>query len=201
MRSENVKIIGLTGGIGSGKTAVSSYFEHKGGAVVDADQAAREIVAPGSPALRELATVFGYEILDADGTLNRKKLAAIAFSDKALKSRMDEIMHEKILRIMRERIDRFVESGYTGTILVVIPLLFEIETGFEEEFDEIWVVDAEDETRIRRVMERDGISRREILNIMKSQLAGGERRGRAHVIIDNSGSMKELYEKLDEIFN
>lgn len=196
---DSVKLIGLTGGIGSGKTAVSSYFEKKGDAVIDADKAAREIVTPGSPVLSELVSAFGGIILNSDGSLNRKKLASIAFNDKTLKNRMDEIMHGEILRNMRERIEKLIGSGYTGRVFIVIPLLFDINTGIESELDEIWVVDADVEKRIRRVTGRDGISRREVVNIINNQLSSEEKRKRADVVIENSGSLKELYQQLDEL--
>lgn len=199
MKSKNAKIIGLTGGVGSGKTTVSSYFAGRGFEVVDADKIAKAIVEAGSDVLEKLAGVFGDDILNGDGSLDRRKLAAKAFSDKALKNRMDGIMHGEILRIMKARIGELAESGYTGVIILDIPLLFEIKTGLEEDIEEIWVVDAEEEIRIKRVIERDGITRDEVLKIMDNQLSGAEKRKRAHIVIDNSGSSEELYLKLDEL--
>ena len=196
---DTVKIIGLTGGIGSGKTAVSSYLLEKGYAVFDADKIAKELVYPGSPVLSNLASAFGDTILNSDGSLNRKELASKAFSDKVMKERMDGIMHGEILRIIKEKIDELIESGYSGVILLDIPLLFEVDTGLEEYIDEIWVIDAEEETRINRVIERDGISRRNVLDIMDNQFPSEEKRKRAHFVIDNSGSLKDLHKKLDEL--
>ena len=199
MKSGGMKIIGLTGGIGSGKSTVSAYFSDNGHVVIDADRIAREIVAPGMPVLSELASAFGEHILNSDGTLDRKKLAEVAFGDKILKKRMDAIMHGEILRIIDERIAGLAESGYNSFVLLDIPLLFETNTGLNDAIDEIWVVDAEDETRIERVIGRDGISRQDIIKIMDSQMSREEKRKRADVVIENSGSKEELYRKIDKL--
>jgi len=192
-----IKVIGLTGGIGSGKSTVSKYFAGKGYAVIDADIIAREIVVPGAPALRKLVSVFGTEILNDDGTLNRKKLAGIVFKDDVLRGRMNEIMHGEILRIMKERIAGLSASGYNGIVFLDIPLLFETDSELTLKMDEIWFVDAEEEIRAARVTERDGISRQDALNIINSQMSSEEKRKRAHKVIENSGSEEELYQKLD----
>jgi len=199
MKYDNIKIIGLTGGVGSGKSTVSSYLAQKGFPVVDADKTAREVVAPGSPVLSRLAGVFGAGILNGDGTLNRRKLADIAFSESAMKERLDLIMHGEIYRIMRGRIDDLAEAGYTGLIFLDIPLLFETSGDLIKEMDAVWVVDADEETRIRRVMERDGILRSDVINIINNQMSSEKKREKAHIVIDNSGSEEALYMQLDNL--
>ena len=193
-------MIGLTGGIGSGKSTVTAYLSEKGYAVIDADKIAREIVVPGAPALNELVSAFGREILKVDGTLDRKKLGGIVFGDKAARERINEITHGGILKIMKERIERLAGSGYNSIVFLDIPLLFETDPAeLTAVIEQIWVVDADDEIRVRRIMERDGVSRDDVLKIMNNQMSTAEKRKRAHVVIENSGSVGELYKKLDEL--
>jgi len=199
MRSGKKAIIGLTGGVGSGKSTVSSYLSQKGFPVVDADKIAREIVAPGSVALDRLVCVFGTDILKEDGTLNRRKLADIAFADKAKRESLNAIMHGEIFSLMRKKVDEIFRTGYNGVVFLDIPLLFETAGDFLKEMDAVWVVDAGEEVRIGRVMARDGILRGDVINIMNNQMDSAEKRKKAHVVIDNSGSEEALYEKLDEL--
>lgn len=206
-----MKIIGLTGGIGSGKTTVSDYLISKGYHVLDADQIAREIVLPGSEMLIRLTAVFGEEIIAEDGSLNRKKLGNIVFSDAEKKKTLDSMMHTEILELIHERIHQFREKteaaaksaidpefrSRNGVIFIDAPLLF--ETGLHESVSEIWVVDADDETRIKRIMERDGLKREEILKIISSQMARNEKNRRADIILDNMGDQEALYRQLEEL--
>jgi len=195
-----MKIIGLTGGIGSGKSTVSAYLSEKGYTVIDADKIAREIVMPGEPALYELVSVFSNDILNEDGTLNRKKLGGTVFGDHALRERMNDIMHGEILKIMKERIDELAVSGYNRIVFLDIPLLFETaDAKLTTVMEQIWVVDTDDEIRIKRIIERDGVSRRDVLKIMNNQMSSGEKRKRADVVIENSGSEEKLYQQLDKL--
>lgn len=196
-----IKVIGLTGGIGSGKSTVSAYFAEKGYAVIDADKIAREIVMPGAPALLALVSVFGKDILNEDGTLNRKKLGGIVFGDDALRARMNGIMHGEIFKIIKNRIDAFAVSGYNNHIVFLdIPLLFETASAeLMAAMDQIWVVDADDEVKIERIIKRDGISREDALKIMDTQMSSEEKRKRADVVIDNSRSEEELYQQLEKL--
>ena len=199
MSGTKLSVIGLTGGIGSGKSTVSGYFAARGYTVIDADKVAREIVEPGSKTLDELVIQFGGGILKADGSLDRKKLAGLVFGDDEKRERLNSIMHGEIFRIMESRIDVLAESGYNGIVLLDIPLLFEVKNELSLRIDETWVVDAAEEVRVRRVMERDGCLREEVLGRMDSQMSGGEKREKAHVIIDNSGEKEELYQQLDKL--
>ena len=186
-------VIGLTGGIGSGKSTVSDYLLRKGHAIVDADRIAREITEPGSPVLERLSAAFGPEIIDPNGNLDRKALGRIAFSDPEKKKRLDEITHGEILR----RIERQVEEFQGDLIFLDIPLLF--ETGLQRLADLVWVVDAEDEERIRRVRQRDGLSEEEIRNRIRRQMSREERCAKADKILHNSGAPEELYEQIDRL--
>lgn len=193
-----MRIVGLTGGIGSGKSTVSDYLISKGLHVLDADKIAREIVLPGSDMLIELSAVFGKGILQEDGSLDRKKLGAIVFSDAEKKEILDRMMHTRILELIHERILQFrEESEHAKVIFIDAPLLF--ETGLDKSADEIWVIDVDDETRIRRIMARDCLQREEILKRIESQMTRDEKNSRADVILDNSGEPEALYRQIDQL--
>jgi len=199
--------IGLTGGIGAGKSTVTKYIASKGFKIIDADAIARELVLPGSDTLTALVDRFGPDILESDGTLNRKRLAGIVFSDQNRKRELDEIMHGKILEIIRFRIDQYKcmepvvnsegERNDTSTHVVFIDAALLFETGLDAFADEIWIVDADDETRIRRIIERDAINREDVVKRIASQMPRQDKLARADRILDNSGSLNDLYRQID----
>lgn len=203
-----MKVIGLTGGIGAGKSTVSLYLREKGYQVLDADQVARELAEPGSEALIQIVTDFGEDVLFADGTLDRKKLGRMVFGDEEKTRRLDAIMRDKILEILyhgilkfKEEVELIRESGgkhrpQDQVIFIDAPLLY--ESGLDKLTQEVWVVDAEDEIRIYRVMERDHLSRQEIEDRMGRQIARAEKLRRAHRVFDNSGYVCTLYRQLDQ---
>ncbi len=204
-----MKIIGLTGGIGSGKSTVTDYLISKGFHVLDADKIAREIVLPGSEMLIQLTAVFGKDILLDDGSLDRKKLGSIVFSAPEKKEILDRLMHTEILKIIHERIfqireesnhlaEAVVDAAHPSknkVIFIDAPLLF--ETGLSKNVSEIWVIDVDDETRIKRIMERDGLNREEIRKRMETQMTRSEKNKRADVLLDNTGDIIALYQQLD----
>ena len=206
-----MKIIGLTGGIGSGKSTVSEYLISKGFHVLDADKVSREIVMPGSEMLIQLSSYFGKDILHEDGSLNRKKLANIIFNDAEKKKKLDVLMHNRVLEIIHERIILFREEYENSAELVIdsdkgkkrrvifidAPLLF--ETGLDKSVSETWVIDVDDETRIKRLMKRDGLSREEILMRIKTQMARDEKKKRADVLLENTGDPEKLYRQIDQM--
>jgi dephospho-CoA kinase len=191
-----MRVIGLTGGIGAGKSVVSAYLEQKGFVVIDADRISREVIAPGSTALKALAERFGGAILLENGALDRKKLASLAFADEEILAAMNSIVHEKIFEHIFAKMKLLEESGLK-TIFLDAPLL--IETGFHRTTDEVWLVEAKKETRIRRATRRGEISREEVLARMRAQMSQEEKRTYAGVIIGNDGTMAELYDKIDGI--
>jgi len=196
------QVIGLTGGIGSGKSTVSEYLSKKGYAIIDADKIAREIVEPGAPTLKRLVTSFGEDILNDDKSLNRKKLGSIVFKDNALCKQLNNIMHGEIFKIIKVRIDELRVSGYNKLVFLDVPLLF--ETAAPELYnliDKIWVVDTNDEVRMERIMKRDNSSKESVLNVIQNQMSSEEKRKRADVVIDNSGSQEELYAILDKLLS
>ncbi len=185
--------IALTGGIGSGKSAVSARFERLGAAVIDSDLIAREIVAPGEPGLAAIESTWGQRFLNDDGALDRTALRHAAFADAALKQRLDALLHPLIHARMAARVAA-VDAPY---VVLVIPLL--IEAGFTDLADRVLLVDAERETRILRAMQRDGQPREAIEAIVDSQATDAARRAIADDIIDNNGPEATLDEQVSEL--
>ena len=193
-----MRIIGITGGIGSGKTTASENLKCRGLHVIDADRIGHEIMQPGMPVLIELAMVFGGDILDDNGVLNRKKLAEAAFADPQNKKMLDSITHKEIFEEIRRRMDILSDQG-VKIVFLDAALLF--ETGLENTCEQTWLIDAEDKIRIKRAMDRDGSTRDQVLARLKNQMSSEEKRKRASHIIDNSGDLEQLYKQLDVLIS
>ncbi|NLF46783.1 MAG: dephospho-CoA kinase [Clostridiales bacterium] len=192
-----MKKVGLTGGIGSGKSTVSAYMEKRGIPVIDADKIAREIVKKGSPVLKELSEAFGHDIIDVKGDLDRKKLASRAFSNAESKNILDRITQKRIYDIAYSRLKKLSLEGKEKMVLIDAPLLF--ESGLSRLVDEIWVVSADLKTRVERVAERDKISREQISRIEENQLDEEEKEKKADRVLDNSGTKEQLYEQIERL--
>ena len=184
-----MRLIGLTGGIASGKSSVAESLERLGAAIVDADRLAREIVEPGEQALAEIMAAFGSGVLNADGTLNRAALGSIVFAAPAARRTLEAITHPAIRRRAEERLARLRESG-TETAFYVAPLLF--EAGFASQVDEVWVVYLDRETQLSRLMARDGLERGAAELRIASQMSMEQKRSLGKIVIDNRGSREEL---------
>lgn len=178
--------MGLTGGIGSGKTTVANGFSALGVPVIDTDQLARELVEPGQPALDEIISAFGPEVTTADGHLDRDYMRQQIFSDPALKSRLEAILHPKI----RQRIRVLLADIRTAYCIVVIPLL--IEARQTDLVDRILVVDSSEKEQLKRVAARDGLSDNAIMAIINSQADRNTRLAAADDIIVNNRDISEL---------
>lgn len=178
-------IIGLTGGIGSGKSTIASWFREWHIPVIDGDKLAREVVNPGSPVLSILADAFGKEILSEEGTLKRRQLGQIVFQDKAKISRLNQIMHPAIWHLVESRLKACKDAGEKLAVLDM-PLL--IEAGWQSRVDSVWVVYVSTEVQISRVMKRDGLKRSQVMAIMQNQIPVEEKLSYADVIINNEGS-------------
>ncbi len=189
-------LIGITGGIGSGKSTVSKYLIDKGYRVLDADVIGKGLLKPNTPTIKKVEKAFGSEVMNPDGTLNRRKLAQLIFTDPAKKRALEEIMHKKIFDVIREQSQSYTEKGI---LFVDAPLIF--EAGWDACMDKVIVVDADIETRIKRVMKRDFLSREEIVNRMMNQLNDAVRNEKADFILDNSGNKTKLYEQIDSLLN
>ncbi|RBY93730.1 dephospho-CoA kinase [Blastococcus sp. TF02-8] len=182
--------IGLTGGIGSGKSTVSTLLAERGAVVVDADRIAREVLEPGTPGLAAVATEFGPGVLTPDGALDRPALAAIVFSDAAARSRLDAIVHP----LVRARSAELLAAAEPDAVVVNdVPLL--VETGQAGSYDLVVVVEADPETRIRRLVGR-GLAEADARARIAAQATDEQRRAVADVVLDNSGTPEQLAEQV-----
>lgn len=204
---ERVKVVGLTGGIGTGKSTAAEYLKKKGFAHIDADQIGRDITADGSSMLPVLDSIFGpkgefgiegFEILREDGSLDRKALASIVFTNMERKLKLDEVMFKAIIAETDRQLIALSEENPVG-ILIDAPLLF--EAGLDNRCDMVMLITADINVRIHRVCSRDGATEEEVRNRINSQMSDVEKKARAHVIIDNSGSIAELKSKLDDFLS
>ena len=186
-------IIGLTGGIGSGKSEASRRFAERGVAVVDADVVAREVVEPGAPALIQIAAHFGSDILDADGHLNRSKLRAIIFSNPAEKQWLESLLHPIINTEIRYQLAK-ATSPYS---ILASPLL--LETQQFQLVDRVLVIDTSEQLQLERATHRDKNNEAQIKAIMQTQLSRQERCARATDIINNHGSIDELDMQVEKL--
>lgn len=187
-------LVALTGGVASGKTAVSDRLAELGVPVIDTDVIAREVVEPGSEGLDAVVEAFGEAVLDRQGALDRRAMRERVFSDERERERLERILHPLIEREARRRITANADAPY---VVLVVPLL--IESGLFRDADRIVVVDAPDEVRIRRLMDRDGIDRRRAEAMLATQAGRDERLARATDVIDNSGTPRQLRTRVDRL--
>lgn len=179
-------IIGLTGNIASGKSSVAKYLRDLGALVIDADQVARRVVMPNTPALREIVLSFGPGILNEDGSLNRRKLGSIVFKDQTARLRLEQITHPRIEEEINRHILSFKESSPDGVLVLEVPLL--IEVGWHKKVDQVWLVVVREDVQLHRLVMRDKLSPAEARQRMASQMPQWEKMKYADVIIDNSDS-------------
>ncbi|MDO4280649.1 MAG: dephospho-CoA kinase [Peptococcaceae bacterium] len=187
-------IIGLTGGIASGKSLASAYLAEQGYAIVDCDVLAREIMQPGQPTLAAVANHFGPEILTADGTLDRGALAQIIFHDAAARQWLDSRAHPAIAALAEEKFADLAKDH--ALIFFVVPLLF--ESGMDKLCDETWLVHAEDSVRKKRLAARDQIDGDYAAKKIASQMPEAERLARATRVLKNDGEPEALYAQIDD---
>lgn len=181
-----MRLIGLTGGIASGKSTVATLLAGLGAAVVDADVLAREVVAPGSEALEELVDTFGPGMRRPDGTLDRAALGAVVFADERQRRRLEAITHPRISALMASRLERAL-AGAAPLVVADIPLLF--ENGRQTMFEGTVVVAVSPAVQIERLTARDGITADEASQRLRAQMPLDEKRGLATWVIDNSGDL------------
>lgn len=202
--NNKVKVVGLTGGIGTGKSTAAEYLKSKGFAHIDADQIGRDITADGSPMLPVLNSIFGPEgefgvegidILRENGSLDRKALASIVFTDMDKKLKLDEVMFKAIIAETERLVEVYSHEDPVG-ILIDAPLLY--EAGLDKKCDLILLVVADMDVRIHRVCARDGATEQEVRNRINSQMSDEEKIERSDVIVDNSGSLEQLQEQLED---
>jgi dephospho-CoA kinase len=191
-----MRVLGLTGGIGSGKSLVSQRFRELGADVIDADQLAREVVEPGAPTLDEIRKSFGEEILLENGRLNRPKLASMIFGDPAARARLDAITHPAIQERMRQEVANRAERP--GLLILDIPLLY--ENGRQDQVEKVIVVWVDRPTQLIRLMQRSGLSHSQAEERIDSQMPLDEKRRRADEVIDNTGTIEETQRQVDAIY-
>ena len=184
------RLVGVTGGIGIGKSIVCHLFAELGVPVIEADEIARELTAPRQPALQSIVREFGEEMLDSEGRLHRDKLRAMVFSEPGRRKRLEEILHPLILEEMLRRAKK-VKGPYC---LLCIPLL--IETGLSGVVDRILVIDAPEPLQVQRVMERDRLTMDEVKAIMQAQTLREKRLKAAHDVIVNDADLTKLAEQV-----
>lgn len=187
-------VIGLTGGIACGKSAVSDYLERKQVPIVDTDVISRQLVEPGSITLNKLVEVFGDGILTSTGGLDRKRLAKLVFSDRDMLSQLNEIMHPAIWKAALERLA--VISKKSKIAVLVAPLLY--EHGAEAFVDTVWAIGCDKDRQLRRLQDRDGLSLEEARQRLESQMSMEYKLERADVAIFNDGTLEKLYSYVDE---
>lgn len=183
-----MKIIGITGGIGAGKTTVCDEMKKCGAEIVDADKIARQVVQKGMPALKELEDEFGKDVLTIDGELNRKKLADMVFSDERKLKVLNSITHKYILDEMKMRVNK----SESEVVVLDVPLLFQCD--FPIKCDLTIAVIADSETRLQRIMKRDGVEKSEAEARMSKQLTDEEYSSLADICFNNDGDMKKIRE-------
>ncbi|MBK9740221.1 MAG: dephospho-CoA kinase [Actinobacteria bacterium] len=187
--------IGLTGGIGSGKTTVAALLADRGAVIVDADQIARDLVEPGGTALGELVTEFGPRILQADGSLSRGELARMAFGDPRATERLNEIMHPLI---RAEAARRLAERPDAALVVYDMPLL--VETGQRDLVDLVVVVDVPEDVQVDRAVRLRGLDAADVSRRMAVQATREERLAAADVVIDNAGDPADTVRQVDELW-
>lgn len=193
------RVLGLTGGIGTGKSTVGRLFEALGAVVVDADAIVREVQAPGAPALAEIAEAFGPEVLDDSGTLRRERLGAVVFRDAEARARLNRIVHPRVAAEMARRVEAAQRDG-APLVLLDIPLLLETGGGTAGAAEAVIVVYATPEQQIERQVERNGYDRAEAERRVAAQLSIEEKCRRADYVIDNSGPLEATERQVRALF-
>lgn len=187
-----VRIIGITGGIASGKSTVTEFLRQQGYQVIDADQLVHELQEPGGRLYQALLSTFGSSILQEDGRLDRPKLGAMIFGNPELLAQSSQLQNEIIREELARRRDLLAETE--DIFFMDLPLLFEL--GYDNWFDQIWLVDVTEETQLSRLMARNALSQEEAEKRIAAQLSLREKRKKADVLIDNNGSLEEARQQL-----
>ena len=190
--------IGLTGGIAAGKSMVSDILASLGAWILDADAISREVVEPGTEGLKAVAAEFGENVLMPDGTLDRRALGAEVFGNAQKLERLNGILHPMIKAEMLRRASK-IEEKHPGDIVIFdVPLL--IESGWQDVADEVWLVSAPIDERIRRIAMRDGLDEKQAMERISAQMTDEQKAECADVIIDNGGSIQELEETVTKLY-
>ncbi len=191
-----VKVIGLTGGIGSGKSTVACFLAELGAIIIDADKIGHQVLKENSEIRRQVVAAFGQQVTAADGSIGRKKLGKIVFSNAQSLSRLNQIMHPPIYKMVKAHLEEYRQRG-VKVVVVEAPLL--LEAGWTSLVDEVWVTVAPEDTVLRRLKEK-WLSQKEALARLRSQMPAAERVKHAAVVIDTDCSLDELKVKVKEVW-
>lgn len=189
-----IKKVAITGSAGSGKTIVCSRFQELGLRVINSDALAREAVSPCSTAYKKIINFFGKKVLNDDATLNRRMIRRMIIHDDALRKALEQFIHPEIIKLMKSQITAAEKDG-NPVVVVEVPLLFELD--MVSWFDEIIVVTAKQELRLKRLMDRDNISRADAKDLLNIQMPDEEKAGRADFVLQNNGSVEQLIKFVD----
>lgn len=192
-----MKVIGLTGGISSGKSTVSKFLAHLGAVVIDADKVGHEVFKPGTKAWQEVVDAFGQGIISADGTIDRRKLGEIVFSNPGARAKLNQVMHPLIYEQVKSRMEEYGRKG-VAIIIVEAPLLLEV--GWKSLVDEVWVTSASEATVSKRQKEQKRLSETQSLARIRAQLTDEERIRQADVVIDTDCALDELKERVEALW-
>ena len=192
-----MKVIGLTGGIGSGKSTVSQFLAELGATIIDADKIGHEVLKPDTEVWREVVAAFGKQIVAANGTIDRKNLGAIVFSNPEARAQLNQIMHPRIYEMVKAQLAEYQRQG-TNVVVVEAPLL--VEADWTLLVDEVWVTTAAEDTVLKRLRERTGLSETESQARIRSQLPPEEKIKSADVVIDTDCDLDELKAKVRELW-
>lgn len=197
--TDNRLLLGVTGGIASGKTTVANLLHEKGAAIIDFDVLARLVVEPDKPAWKQIVNFFGEQVLNEDRTLDRKALSQIVFNDLVKRKKLESFTHPQINNEFIKQLNAIVAEDPNAIILVVVPLLLELNLNYL--FHKILLVYVPEEEMATRLAQRDDISEEEARNMLRSQLPMQEKLGLADLVLDNSGSLEETQTKVDDLWN
>jgi dephospho-CoA kinase len=192
-----MKVIGLTGGIGSGKSTVAQFLAELGATIIDADAIGLEVFKPETEAWREVVAAFGKQIINTDGTINRKKLGTIVFANPEARARLNQIMHPRIYEMVKAQLEEYQGRGVSVVVLEA-PLL--VEAGWTSLVDEVWVTTASEDIVFKRLRERTGLSEAESQARIRAQLPAEKRIREADVVIDTDCDLEGLKAKVKELW-
>ena len=197
MPVNNVYVVGITGGIGCGKSMAAAYLAERGAIHIDADGISRALTARDGAALEQIRRIFGDSVFSEDGSLNRRALGDLVFSDPAAKRALEGVIHPLVQRIAMDKIE---ESGKNGARVAVlnVPLLF--ETGMDVLCDETWTLTAPADVQLARVMERDGLTREQAISRIESQMAMEDRNARATRVINSDRPIEKTRSELNQLY-